>query len=192
MSQPYRIEVVSDFVCPWCFIGTRRLEQSLVGKEAEVAYRPFLLDATIPTEGVDLRESLQKKFGRDPEGMFGRVEAAAREAGIPLDFAKVRRYPSTVRAHALVARAKDQRALANTLFEAYFLQGRDIGAPDVLAELAGSSELEEADLALVREQAREASAEGITGVPFFVFEGKIAFSGAQPMEVFQKALSMSA
>ncbi len=183
---------MSDFVCPWCFIGTRRLEQALAGKEVEVAYRPFLLDATIPPDGVDLRESLRKKFGRDPEGMFGRVEAAAREAGIPLDFAKVRRYPSTVRAHALVGRAKDQRALANALFEAYFLQGRDIGAPDVLAELAGANELEEADLELVREQAREASAEGITGVPFFVFEGKIAFSGAQPMEVFQKALSMSA
>jgi predicted DsbA family dithiol-disulfide isomerase len=194
MSQPYRkrIEVVSDFVCPWCFIGTRRLEQALAGTEADVTYRPFLLDPTIPPEGIDLRDNLRKKFGRDPDGMFGRVEAAARDAGIPLDFSKVRRYPSTVRAHALVRRAKDPRALANAFFEAYFLQGRDIGAPDVLAELAGSSELEETELELVREEAREASAEGITGVPFFVFDGKIAFSGAQPAEVFQKALSMSA
>ena len=192
MSQPYRIEVVSDFVCPWCFIGTRRLEQALAGKEAEVAYRPFLLDPRIPPEGVDLRENLRKKFGRDPEGMFGRVEAAARESGIPLDFAKVRRYPSTVHAHALVRRAKDQRALANAIFEAYFLQGRDIGSPDVLAELAGSSEVEKSELDGVREEAREASVEGITGVPFFVFDGKIAVSGAQPPEVFQKALSMHA
>jgi predicted DsbA family dithiol-disulfide isomerase len=192
MSQPYRIEVVSDFVCPWCFIGTRRLEQALAGKQASVAYRPFLLDPRIPNEGVDLRENLQKKFGRDPEGMFGRVEAAARESGIPLDFSKVRRYPSTVRAHALVRRAEDQRALANALFEAYFLQGRDIGASDVLAEIAGSSEVEESELEAVRKEAREASAEGITGVPFFVFDGKLAVSGAQPPEVFEKALSMSA
>jgi len=182
---------VSDFVCPWCFIGTRRLEKALDGKPVDVAYRPFLLDPTIPLEGVDLRERLQQKFGRDPEGMFGRVEAAARETGITLDFSKVRRYPSTVRAHALVAKAKDPRVLANALFEAYFLQGRDIGASDVLAELAGSAEVEETHLELVRKRAREASEEGITGVPFFIFDGKIAVSGAQPPEVFQKALSMS-
>ena len=91
-----------------------------------------------------------------------------------------------------MAKAKDPRALANALFEAYFLQGRDIGATDVLAELAGSeAEVEEADLELVRTQAREASEEGITGVPFFIFDRKIAVSGAQPPEVFQKALSMS-
>jgi predicted DsbA family dithiol-disulfide isomerase len=192
MSQPYRIEVVSDFVCPWCFIGTRRLEQAIAGKEAEVAvaYHPFLLDPRIPPEGVDLRENLKKKFGRDPEGMFGRVEAAAREAGIALDFSKVRRYPSTVRAHALVKRAKDPRALANALFEAYFLQGRDIGATDVLEEIAGSADVEEGDLEVVRTEAREASEQGINGVPFFIFDGKIAVSGAQPPEVFQKALSM--
>ena len=184
---------MSDFVCPWCFIGTRRLEQALAGKEAEVAYRPFLLDPRIPAEGVDLRENLRKKFGRDPEGMFGRVEAAARETGIPLDFAKVRRYPSTVHAHALVRRTKDPRVLANALFEAYFLQGRDIGSPEVLAELAGgSAAVEESELEVVRQEAREASQEGITGVPFFVFDGKIAVSGAQPQEVFRKALSMHA
>jgi predicted DsbA family dithiol-disulfide isomerase len=194
MSQPYRIEVVSDFVCPWCFIGTHRLEQALAGKEARtaiVSYRPFLLDPRIPPEGVDLRDTLRKKFGGDPEPMFGRVEAAARDAGIALDFSKVRRYPSTVRAHALVRRAKDPRALANALFEAYFLQGRDIGSTEVLAELAGSADLEESELQRVRDEAREASAEGITGVPFFVFGDKIAVSGAQPPEVFQKALSMS-
>jgi predicted DsbA family dithiol-disulfide isomerase len=192
MTQPYRIDVVSDFVCPWCFIGARRLEKALEGKDAEVTYRPFLLDPRIPPEGVDLRENLRKKFGRDPEGMFGRVEAAAREAGIQLDFAKVRRYPSTVLAHALVAKAKDPRALANALFEAYFLQGRDIGQADVLRELAGSADVEKADLERVRDEAREASAEGITGVPFFVFGDKFAVSGAQPLEVFEKALSMSA
>jgi predicted DsbA family dithiol-disulfide isomerase len=205
MSQPYRIEVVSDFVCPWCFIGTRRLEQVLAGKEAEIVYRPFLLDASIPLEGVDLRESLKKKFGRDPEGMFGRVEAAARDAGIALDFSKVRRYPSTVRAHALTHHAaakRTQRALANALFEANFLEGRDIGSTDVLAEIAQKHGFDrdeamriledDAELDRARKEASQTAAEGIGGVPFFVFAGRFAVSGAQPAEVFEKALAMSA
>jgi len=204
MSQPYRIEVVSDFVCPWCFIGTRRLEQVLEGKEAEVAYRPFLLDPSIPLEGVDLRESLKKKFGRDPEGMFGRVEEAARETGIALDFSKVRRYPSTVRAHALTRHAAEkgtQRALANALFEANFLEGRDIGAIDVLADIAQKHGFDrdeairiiedESELDQARKEARESAGAGIGGVPFFVFAGRFAVSGAQPVAVFEKALAMT-
>ncbi len=204
MSSAYRIEVVSDFVCPWCFIGTRRLEQVLAGKEANVAYRPFLLDPRIPIEGVDLRENLRKKFGRDPEPMFARVEQAARDAGIALDFGKVRRYPSTLRAHALTRHAaekKTQRALSNALFEAYFLQGRDIGALDVLKDVGAAHGFdgdevariveEDAELDRSRKEAAEMAAEGIQGVPFFVFGEKYAFSGAQPREIFEKALSMS-
>lgn len=177
----------------------------LAGKDADIAYRPFLLDASIPLEGVDLRESLKKKFGRDPEGMFGRVEAAAREAGIPLDFSKVRRYPSTVRAHALTRHAGEkgtQRAVANALFEANFLEGRDIGSLDVLAEIAQKHGFErdeamriledDAELDRIRTEASEMAAEGIGGVPFFVFAGKFAVSGAQPAAVFEKALAMSA
>ncbi len=203
MSQRYSIEIVSDFVCPWCFIGTRRLEQVLDAKEADVTYRPFLLDPRIPIEGVDLRENLKRKFGRDPEPMFARVEGVARETGIPLEVAKVRRYPSTLRAHALTQHAKEkgtQRALANALFENYFLQGRDIGATDVLQEIASAHGFDrdevarivedEAELDRAKAEAADMAAEGISGVPFFVFGGRFAVSGAQPKEVFEKALSM--
>src|ERR1019366_2711359 len=94
-----------------------------------------------PPEGVHLREQLRKKYGGDPEAMFGRVEAAAHETGIPLDFAKVRRMVSTIGAHTLLRHAAPrgtQRALATALFAAYFLDGRDLGQPAVLASLAGS------------------------------------------------------
>lgn len=175
----------------------------LAEKDADVTYRPFLLDPRIPAEGVDLRENLKRKFGRDPEPMFARVEAVARDAGIPLDFSKVRRYPSTLRAHALTQRAKDkgtQRALANALFEGYFLEGRDIGATDVLQDLAAAHGFDrdevariaedEAELDRAKAAAAEMASEGISGVPFFVFGGRFAVSGAQPKEVFEKALSM--
>ncbi len=158
MSQPYRIEVVSDFVCPWCFIGTRRLEQVIAGKEGKVSYRPFLLDPRIPIEGVDLRENLKRKFGRDPDSMFGRVEEAARAAGIALDFSKVRRYPSTLRAHALTRHAGEkgtQRALANALFEAYFLEGRDIGALDVLQDVGAAHGFDRDEVARIVEDDAE-------------------------------------
>jgi predicted DsbA family dithiol-disulfide isomerase len=207
MSEPPTIDVISDFVCPWCFIGTRRLESVLAstGTDAVVSVHPFLLDPTIPDEGVDLRERLERKFGRSAEPMFARVEAAARDAGIPLDFAKVRRYPSTLRAHALVARAAEkgtQRKLAGALFDAYFLEGKDIGDASVLAEIATAHGFEKGEalaivrdadaLARARQEAAEAAAQGISGVPFFVFGGRFAVSGAQPAAVFEQALGMLA
>jgi predicted DsbA family dithiol-disulfide isomerase len=137
------IDVVSDVICPWCFIGVRRLDQALESLpepvDAKVTFHPFLLDASTPAEGADLRDRLRAKYGVDPEKMFGRVEAAARESGIPLDFSKVRRTPNTVAAHTLIGHAVEkgtQRALAGALFQAYFLDGRDIGDATVLGELA--------------------------------------------------------
>jgi len=203
MAPRYSITVVSDFVCPWCFIGTRRLDAVLAKREADVTFRPFVLDASIPREGVDLREHLKKKFGGDPEAMFRRVEAAAREANVPLDFEKVRRYPSTLAAHAVVQRAPHdaQRALAKSIFDAYFLEGRDIGDAEVLAELAGAHGMDRAEALRVardetaldeaRDEARAMAEEGIRGVPFFVFNDKLAVSGAQPSAVFERALEES-
>jgi predicted DsbA family dithiol-disulfide isomerase len=198
------IDVVSDVICPWCFIGSRRLDQALEalpGVEATVTYRPFLLDPSTPAEGADLRQRLRAKYGMDPEAMFGRVEAAARSSGIPLDFSKVRRTPWTIPAHTLLRHAiakGTQRALLKALFEAYFLEGRDIGEPDVLASLASRHgfEVDEAvriarddrELEQTREESAEAAAQGIRGVPFFVFDGRLAVSGAQTPEVLRAAI----
>lgn len=197
------IEVVSDVVCPFCLIGTRRLAQALanVGAEADVTFHPFLLDPTTPPEGVDLRERLRRKYGGDPERMFGRVEASARESGIPLDFSKVRKTFDTTAAHTLIRHAKDkgtQVALAGELFDAYFLRGEDIGDRAVLARLAAAHGFSEQEARALLEDdgerettktlAAEAAAEGIQGVPFFVFDGRFAVSGAQPLEIFEQAI----
>lgn len=203
MAQAYSITVVSDFVCPWCLIGTRRLEAFLSKHEALVTFRPFLLDPTIPPEGVDLRASLAKKFGGDPTTMFERVERAARDANVNLDFEKVRRYPSTLAAHAIVGNAKPEThlALAHAIFDAYFMEGRDIGDADVLADVASAHGFERAEairiardedkLAKARDDAREMAEEGIRGVPFFVFDDRVAISGAQPLEAFERAFAES-
>jgi predicted DsbA family dithiol-disulfide isomerase len=200
------IDLVSDVICPWCFIGSRRLEQALQpppdGVAVEVTYRPFLLDPSIPKEGADLRERLRAKYGMAPEKMFASVEAAARASGIPLDFSKVKRTPSTIAAHTLLRHAipkGTQTALARALFEAYFLEGRDLGDVDVLASIAGAHgfETDEA-VRLVRdeserdatlEEAGEAAASGVRGVPFFVFGGRLAVSGAQPTDVLRGAIA---
>lgn len=202
--MPLSIAIVSDVVCPWCLIGTSRLEKALEAfpdLDVDVSYLPFLLDPTTPPEGADLREGLKKKYGGDPDAMFGRVEAAARETGLALDFAKVRRSVNTVKAHTLLrhARAKGtQRALAKALFGAYFLEGRDVGSESVLLELAtahGFAQAEaeallhdDAELAATREEAAGMAAQGIDGVPFFILGDRLAIPGAQPVEVFRGAL----
>jgi predicted DsbA family dithiol-disulfide isomerase len=198
------IDIVSDVICPWCFIGVRRLDQALESPkpvDANVVFQPFLLDPSTPAGGADLRERLFAKYGVDPEQMFGRVEAAARESGIPLDFAKVKRTPSTIPAHTLLGHALPkgtQRALAAALFEAYFLEGRDIGDPGVLGDIAASHGFDRdeairlaadpAKLASTRAEAAAAAARGIRGVPFFIFDGRIAVNGAQPAEVLRGAI----
>ena len=206
-ASPLAIDFVSDVICPWCFIGFTRLEQALAktgNDNAEVTLRPFQLDPSTPPEGADLRERLASKYGMAPEKMFGRVEAAARESGIPLDFAKVRRTPNTLKAHVLLAAAIEkgtQREVARALFGAYFLEGLDIGETSVLVGLAVkhgfTAEQAEAVLAdpealeQTKEEARDLAAQGISGVPFTVFDGKLAVSGAQPVEAFQGAITQA-
>jgi predicted DsbA family dithiol-disulfide isomerase len=198
------IDIVSDVVCPFCLIGTRRLEEALRATpdvEATITFHPFLLDPDAPPAGEDLRERLRRKYG-DPEPMFRRVEALARESGLELDFDNVRRSAPTAKAHTLLRHAigkGTQPALADALFVAYFVEGRDIGDDDVLVGLAakhGFSEDEARalvgdprELEATRREAAHAAAEGIRGVPFFVFGGKLAVSGAQPVEVFRSAIA---
>ncbi|MBN8612585.1 MAG: DsbA family oxidoreductase [Deltaproteobacteria bacterium] len=198
------IVVVSDVVCPWCLIGVTRLDQMLAARpevRANVKFHPFLLDPTTPDEGEDLRERLERKYRIPAAQMFARVEAAAKDSGIPLDFEKVRRSVSTIRAHTLIrlGEASGQSgALKRALLRAYFLEGRDVGAIDTLVEIALAHGLDEAtvrerladpaELAATRSIAREASEQGVTGVPFFVFDDKLAVSGAQSVEVLGQAL----
>lgn len=202
--MPLFVTVVADIVCPWCFIGHRRLDVAIErvgdGSRVEKTHRPFLLDPEAPPEGRDLRADLRRKLGGDPEATLRRVEDAARSTSIALDFAKIERMPSSVSAHTLLrlaARKRTQAALLDALFTAYFLKGRDIGAPAVLiaiaerqgfdAEEVASALADDAQAEETRRQARLASAEGIRAVPYFLIDGS-SLAGAQPVDVLERAL----
>lgn len=200
------VEVFSDVVCPWCYIGTERLERVRnepgEGTTLRVEMQPFLLQPGVPPEGVDLGEMLKKKYGGDPAAMFASVERVAKESGVPLDFSKVKRMYSTLGAHVLLRHAAakgTQWELARALFRAYFVEEKNISDPDVLADLgarhgfardeARALVVDNAELSRVRIEAQEAAQAGIRGVPFFVFDQKVAVSGAQPEEVLRTAVA---
>jgi predicted DsbA family dithiol-disulfide isomerase len=205
MTSSISIDLFSDFVCPWCFIGSVRLEQALAGLAgevtAEVAYHPFFLDPNVPAEGISIPDMLRKKYGADPKQLWSRAEAAARTSGIALDLSHQPKMYPTAAAHTLARHAEargTQRALAGALFRAYFQDALNIGDPATLAGIAvqhGFSQAEaleltgsEAELELTREAAISAAQGGIRGVPFFVFDGRLAVSGAQSVEVLQAAI----
>lgn len=205
--MPTEIDVFSDFVCPWCLIGTHRLERVLddldLAGETRIRYRPFMLDPNTPPEGKNVPEELRRKYGRDPAPMFARVEAEARASGIKLELAKQPLMLPTARAHALMQRTavEKQHALAKDLFEAYFLDARNISDLAVLSEIAAphghaAGDVERwlsdpEELTSARRAAEQASRMGIQGAPFFVIDSAIAISGAQPEDVFRRALEQA-
>ena len=204
------VDVISDVVCPWCFIGKRRLESALelyrAGRpEAPapvVTWHPFQLNLDMPAEGIDRDEYVKSKFGSDRAGqVYGRITAVGKQVGIPFDFTKVTRQPNTLAAHSLIALAVDagrQDAVVEALFRAFFLEGKDLTSADTLAEVAVGAGLEAADVKafLASEKARahieaedkQARKIGVEGVPFFVFNKRIAVSGAQEPGVLLEAM----
>ena len=207
---PMVIDVVSDVVCPWCYIGKRHLESALAGTpEAEAAavrWHPFELNPDLPLEGVDRRSYLEAKFGGPARAaeIYARVREAGARAGIAFDFDAIRRQPNTRDAHRLIAWAQshgDANALVERLFHAYFTEGRFVGDRETLIALAAEVGLAagEARDCLESGQGAEAIAAaearartlGIDGVPFFVFGGKVALSGAQPPETMREAIAQA-
>jgi predicted DsbA family dithiol-disulfide isomerase len=201
------IDLFSDVVCPWCFIGTERLEQVLASKgiEAELRHHPFLLSPDTPSEGRNVHQHLRKLYGRDPSPIFTRVEAAARDTGIELDLSRQPCNYPTLPAHTVIRCAGPrgtQRALARELFRTHFVEARNISDPKVLAEVAGRHGFSPDEVVTLLDSPEErertmleiqsAQAMGIRGVPFFVFNRRLAVSGAQPVTVFEKALEKAA
>ncbi len=197
--KPLVIDVVSDVVCPWCFIGKRRLEKAIAMSEVPVAVRwhPFQLDPTIPPEGKSRRDYLEAKFGT-PEriaALHENVAAAGAREGIDFAFDKIEVSPNTLDAHRLVRWAAEdghQEAVVDALFRAYFLEGRDIGNHDVLGKIAAGVGMDGARVAarLASDEDREevsadiASAQriGVTGVPTFILANRYGVVGAQAPE----------
>jgi predicted DsbA family dithiol-disulfide isomerase len=207
-----QIDVVSDVVCPWCFVGKRQLEEAIdryreAHPEAEFSIRwhPFQLNPDLPREGVNRSDYLRRKFGNDDTGaLYERVRRAAGTVGLSLDMAAIVRQPNTLSAHALMEMAAAeacQDALAEALFAAYFQQGRDLTDERLLRDIAREAGLPEpaieqalTDAALldsVADADRRAREAGIGGVPCFIINRRIAVNGAQGapalLEAFDEA-----
>jgi predicted DsbA family dithiol-disulfide isomerase len=205
--MPVQIEVISDVVCPWCFIGKRRLEQALARLECEVAvaWRPFQLNPTLPDEGMERELYVQRKFGAAGPGVYARVAAVGASVGIDFAFERIVRQPNTVAAHQLIALASpgaQQDTMVETLFRAYFLEGIDLTRRANLVALAGQAGLDPAaaqacldDPAArraVEDADRQARSLGVEGVPFFIFDRRLAVSGAQDPGVLVQAIERAA
>ncbi|MEM7436086.1 MAG: DsbA family oxidoreductase [Myxococcota bacterium] len=198
------IRVVSDIVCPWCFVGHRRLDEALrqlQDVQVDVDWRPYQLNPHVPREGVPFREHYERKFGRSVDAFRARMEDAGHSAGISFRFDRVERVPNTLAAHTVIGWAPPgvvRSAVVERFFEGYFLEGRDMGDPAVLAELAAEAGLVDDDVAerLLRDDdrervAREADANrrsGITGVPFFMVGERYPVVGAQSADTMVKVI----
>jgi len=205
VTEALSIDIFSDPACPWCLVGLGRLDKALAALPAEVAveiaHHPFLLDARAPAQGEDVVEMLRRKYGRDPFETWDRLEAEAKASGIDLDMRKQKMRYASQSAEALIMAAAEkgtQHALARALGHVYYLEGRNIADPEVLAEVAsgfGFSREEAIGIATdparrrdIEALAASAAAQGIGGVPFFILQRKYALSGAQPEAVFDQAL----
>jgi predicted DsbA family dithiol-disulfide isomerase len=195
-----QIDVVSDTICPWCFIGRRRLARALAMRpdiEFDVHWRAYRLDPTVPPGGVDRKEYLRAKFGDGdrPKAMSEAIRAAGMSEDIAFAFDRIAKTPNTVDSHRLIRWAGGaglQDEVVEALFKAYFEDGRDIGDIDVLVEIANETGMDSALVADLLEEgsdreiiAREdelAHKMGITGVPTFIFANKYAVSGAHDPE----------
>ena len=203
------IDVVSDVVCPWCYIGKRRLEAALElyrkdrpdAPAPEITYHPFELNPDLPREGVGRADYVAKKFGARGYSAHDRLVHAGAQLGIAFAFDKIERQPNTLAAHALIEAARRtgvQPAVKEALMKAFFVDGLDLTDRETLIRVASEAGLERkaAEAALADEDLRRAVAEeegkaramGVNGVPFFVFNGKLAVEGAQPPEVLLEAM----
>ncbi len=208
-----RIDVISDVVCPWCYIGKRRLTQALelfrgdVAQtlELEVVWHPFQLNPQLPLQGMARSEYLARKFGSRAADIYARVSGVGRSVGIDFAFERIVRQPNTVLAHQLIGLAQlhgRQDEMVESLFSGYFLEGADLTQTSDLVALAQRAGLEdEAARACLDDDAQrqavlaadeQARGLGVSGVPFFIFDQRLAVSGAQEPQILLRALREAA
>lgn len=198
------IDVISDVICPWCFIGKRRLEKALglLGQPVSVRWHPFQLNPDMPSEGIDRKSYRIKKFGswERSQELDAQVATAGQGEGIVFNFDRMTNTPNTIDAHRVIWLAGErglQDAVVEALFQAYFTDGRDLSDRTTLTAIAVSAGLDQAEvddlltgdtgLDIVRAREQEARRLGVSGVPFFVVNGRLSLSGAQPPELFRQA-----
>lgn len=203
LPQPFPIEIISDVVCPWCYVGKKKLEMALaqLGNKIvpEIQWRPFQLSPEIPEEGINYKEHLVKKFGseRTLDGAWQRLTDLGSELGISFNFEKIAKAPNTLRLHSLVSQINDLKSQAEfveILFSAHFSEGKDLTDLDTVWELAKPYFSDKnqftfafENLAAMEEIRKEITfyhKNGVSGVPYFILGNKYAVSGAQNVEVF--------
>lgn len=208
-----RVEVYSDVICPWCLIGHHRLKQAIEQVpevDCELIWLPFELNPDMPSEGMDRQAYLDTKFGPQRAAeIYGNIARVLDQEGLDADTAKIKKTPNTFKAHRLLYLARQSggsgekaRKLKLAMFDAYFRDGRDIGSDDVLLDCALKAGLDEdqtkgwlqSDEGAHETRQLEARARqiGVQGVPFFILNGKLGVSGAQPPEILADALRQAA
>lgn len=205
-----KIDVFSDTVCPWCYIGKRRLERALAepgAPGADISWRPFQLNPAMPEGGMDRAEYLAWKFGGagPARRAYGAVREAAEAESLPIRLDAITRTPNTLASHRLIHYAAGrgaENAVVDALFHAYFVEGVDIGDTAALAAIAASAGLDAAavrawldsgeDGVLLADRDRRAREMGVRGVPFFIVAGRYAVSGAHEPEIFRRVFAAAA
>jgi predicted DsbA family dithiol-disulfide isomerase len=209
-QAPLPIDVVSDIVCPWCFIGKSRLEQAIASTPdipVAVRWHPYFLNDWIPREGISREDYLTRKFGSVEryQGMAQRVAAVAAEEGLVYAADRIGRQPNTLDAHRLIAWAQnggDPARMKQRLMQLYFSEGADLTDRETLVAAAADAGLDpalardwlasEADVERVTQEAESAKNAGISGVPTFIFDSRLAVSGAQPAEYLAQIIARAA
>jgi predicted DsbA family dithiol-disulfide isomerase len=205
-----QIDIISDTICPWCYIGEKQFDKALAIVKAErpdvafeTSWRPFQLSPDTPKDGVDRKASLERKFGsgRHAREIYKNIARAGAEVGIRFNFEAQDRTPNTLDSHRLIRWAGPQGCqdkVVAGLFKGYFIEGRDIGNIQVLSEIASENGMDaqivqdllksDADIDQVKSDAAQAQELGITGVPAFVFNKKFIVGGAQDIDTFVRLL----
>ncbi len=208
MSLGLQIDIVSDVMCPWCYIGKRRFEKAAAMRpdiELDVRWRPFQLDPTTPPEGVDRVKYMEKKFGSSGGGeIYQRVTEAGNGEDIGFAFEKIEFSPNTLNAHRLIRWASTSGAqdqVVESLFKGYFTEGQNLVDLTYLADVAEEAGMErpvierlladDADKDLVTEEIALSSKIGVTGVPCFIFASKLVIMGAQDPQTLVQAMDQA-
>ena len=207
-KQKLEIDVISDVMCPWCYIGKTNLDTAIAQMkdlDVEVRWRPYQLDGTLPKEGISRADYLNNKFGGEAgaQEVYGRIKDAGKPLGIDFNFEAMEVSPNTMDAHRVILWAGGQSAeiqnkLVERLFEIFFLEGGHIGLDEVLVKAAEHAGMDgavvddllktDSDKESITSQINHARQIGVTGVPCFIVDNKYAVMGAQPPEQLVAAM----
>ena len=206
-TQPIKLDIMSDPICPWCFIGKAYLDKALSAHPNHpflIEWHPFQLNPDMPANGMGRREYLEGKFGGKEAAVraYAPVVESAKTAGVAIDFEGMQRTPNTINAHRLIHWAGiegRQTAAVSALFKAYFTDAHDIGDPDVLIDIAKSVEMNgdvvkrlldsDEDLKLIQDRDKHSRKMGINSVPTFIIANQHAVPGAQPPELWAQVIA---